>query len=119
MRARKMNITRFGSSWLRPAGVPKTLQAMQDEEVERVEIAEQERRARVMAEETAAAEAAARRNTGGFGGEGAEDVEAREGNGEREEEEGERDLDDEVPEADDAMFEDEDGDVSPRVALPK
>lgn len=36
---RKANIRRFGASWLRPMGVPKTLQGIADEMVEREEAA--------------------------------------------------------------------------------
>lgn len=96
MAARKLNISRFGATWLRPAGVPKTLQAMQDEELEKAELAEAERRARVLAEETAAAEEAARRAIGdGAGDDAAEGDEA----GGAFDEEMERDLDAEVPDA--------------------
>lgn len=52
----KTNIARFGATWLRPAGVPKTLQASEDEAAEKLEQEEQERRQRNVAEMQAAME---------------------------------------------------------------
>lgn len=73
---------RFGSTWIRPAGVAKTLQAMNDEEYERLEQESNARREAALAEEQAAADAMARQ------------VAMQVDGGEME-----RDLDDDVPEA--------------------
>ena len=86
---RKKNIRRFGAGWLRPLGVPKTLQGMDDERAEREE---QERAANrdfeyYEAHRAAEAEAMARDQEGMAPSE--------------EEQQGlERDLDDDVPDAD-------------------
>lgn len=40
---RRSNIANFGATWIRPPGVPKTLQAMHEEEIERQEQLELER----------------------------------------------------------------------------
>ena len=93
---RKKNIRRYGAGWLRPPGVPKTLQGMDDERAEREE---QERAANrdfeyYEAHRLAEAEARAQEQEGMALGEG-------------EQQELERDLDDDVPDAD-ADVEDED-----------
>ncbi|KAF2420025.1 hypothetical protein EJ08DRAFT_738753 [Tothia fuscella] len=92
---RKLNVRRFGATWLRPPGVMKTFQARMDEEQERAEQAELTRREAQMLEMANAAVA-----------EGAQAA----GDGEEEEEE-ERDLDAEVPEAED-VGDDESEEVS-------
>ena len=111
LRARKSNVRRFGATWLRPPGVPKTYQAMVDEAAERAEQEAIARREQAMAEQAAAAEEEARRLRG-MDGEGESEVEGMErdldegvpegeemvGSGE-EDEDGERDLDEDVPEA--------------------
>lgn len=111
MAARKLNIRRFGATWLRPAGIPKTLQAMHDEEIEKAEVAETERRARVLAEETAAAEDAARRAAGGVVDGTDEGQDAGDAMGEAMA----RDLDAEIPETGEGVsgidYEEEDGEV--------
>ncbi|KAF1810970.1 hypothetical protein P152DRAFT_450563 [Eremomyces bilateralis CBS 781.70] len=96
---RKLNIRRFGAGWIRPPGIAKTYQATMDEEAER---AEQEMLAR--REEQMAELAAAQDGEGMLGrGEMMEGVEGEEGG---ENVEGERDLDDEVPEAEEALYDD-------------
>ncbi|KAK5125090.1 hypothetical protein LTR08_005445 [Meristemomyces frigidus] len=92
---RKHAIRNFGALWMRPPGVRLTLQAMGEEEAERVEVEEMARQER------------------GLGDLRAVQVEeemrvAREENGEGGEEE--RDLDDEVPDAEDGGS--EEGSVS-------
>nr|OQO29135.1 hypothetical protein B0A51_02719 [Rachicladosporium sp. CCFEE 5018] len=92
--ARKKAIRNFGAYWIRPPGIPKTLQAMHEEEIERREQEELERQERNMADlaaEQQAGELAAARQAGQ---EGEGWVEGQDGM-----EDGERDLDAEVPEA--------------------
>ncbi|KAF2742899.1 hypothetical protein M011DRAFT_471796 [Sporormia fimetaria CBS 119925] len=91
---RKYNIAGFGSPWLRPPGVPKTLQAMLDEAAERKEQAEQALRDQVLADLAAAQAEAANRE------------QAAEGQGD-ETMADERDLDDDIPET-----EEEESDMS-------
>ncbi|KAJ5928055.1 hypothetical protein N7466_007011 [Penicillium verhagenii] len=82
LRARKQNIATFGYSWIKPAGCPKTMLGMKEEEAER---------------EEALAAAAAELNAEGL----MEDDMALTQGEEGEEEQGmERDLDDEIPDAD-------------------
>ncbi|RDW69150.1 uncharacterized protein DSM5745_08910 [Aspergillus mulundensis] len=126
LRARKNNIASFGCSWIKPAGCPKTMLGMKEEEAEREE-------AMAAADAEFAAAAAAAAAAGEEGEEGMDeedetgmerdldaDIPDADGNEEGEEEEGlvedgeegleedegldeesymERDLDDEVPEA--------------------
>ncbi|KAF2826398.1 hypothetical protein CC86DRAFT_455902 [Ophiobolus disseminans] len=85
---RKLNVRRFGAGWIRPPGINKTLQATDDEKLEKEEQEMMQRREQVMMDLAAAQQDAA-------------NAEAR---AQGEEEEGqdqteERDLDDEVPEA--------------------
>ncbi|KAL9082627.1 MAG: hypothetical protein Q9159_006284 [Coniocarpon cinnabarinum] len=117
LHARKTAIRRFGATWLRPPGVPKTYQAMVDEAAERAEQEALARREAAMAAETQAAEEEARRVVRGLDGEDGEegdeegmgvdlDEEVPEASGAENEEDGdeeeaERDLDDDVPEAED------------------
>ncbi|KAL3466575.1 Apc15p protein-domain-containing protein [Aspergillus heterothallicus] len=89
LRARKNNIASFGCSWIKPAGCPKTMLGMKEEEAERAEAA-----AAADAEFAAAAAAAA------AGGGGMDD--------EGEEETGmERDLDADIPDAEEEVDEDD------------
>ena len=85
---RKANIRRFGAGWLRPPGIPKTLQGMADERAEREEqeIAAQREFAQAEAQAAAEAEALEREQHGMVMGERPEFLE--------------RDLDDDVPDAD-------------------
>jgi hypothetical protein len=81
---RKQNVRRFGAGWIRPPGVAKTLQAQQDELLEKEEQEMMQRREQVMLDLAAAQQDAA-------------NAEARQDAEEVDEEQ--RDLDDEVPEA--------------------
>ena len=81
---RKQNIRRFGAGWLRPPGIPKTLQGLDDERAEREE-AEMMRQREIAMEEARMAQEAM----------DGPDVEFAEGDPEQE-----RDLDDEVPDMD-------------------
>lgn len=95
--ARKAAIRNFGAHWIRPPGITKTLQAMNEEEAERLEQEEVARQERGMADLEARQqfeELQARRQAGGEGEMGEE-----------------RDLDEEVPDASDAGEDEEpDGD---------
>ncbi|CAK3861326.1 kinesin K39 [Lecanosticta acicola] len=90
---RRGNIADFGATWIRPPGVPKTLQAMHEEEIERqeqLEIERQEAGMRDLQAQQQLAEAQAQ-------------AEAQEATAAEEEEAGEAvevDLDAEIPEAD-------------------
>jgi hypothetical protein len=86
---RKASVRNFGAFWIRPPGVPKTLQAMNEEEAERLEQAEIERQERGLADMQAQQQLEEARQQ-------AAETEAQEAAGEVEEE---RDLDDDVPEA--------------------
>ncbi|KAL2351420.1 hypothetical protein BJ546DRAFT_995500 [Cryomyces antarcticus] len=103
---RKANIRRYGSTWLRPPGVSKTLQTLHDEAAEREEQEAQARREQDVLDLQAAEEERAMmeevRRTAG----------QEEGGGGREDHAGERDLDDDVPSAgaDDMDYEDIDDD---------
>ncbi|KAJ1338140.1 arginyltransferase-like protein [Microdochium nivale] len=99
---RRRNVTNFGSAWLKPPGVPKTLYQQREERREAEEHQESIRREQ-LAQELAEAEAA--------GGNG--DIEGQQGeqNGEQGEDgmddmqlDGARDLDEDIPEADSAGF---------------
>ena len=97
IRMRKANIARFGAGWLRPPGIPKTLQGLADERTEReeVEAARQREIAAAEAEAEAEAEEELRRQRG----EGEESEAAQDG--EREDEDGMGvDLDEDIPDAD-------------------
>ncbi|CAI6330016.1 unnamed protein product [Periconia digitata] len=83
---RKLNIQRYGATWIRPPGVLKTFQASEDEKAEREEQEALARREQAMMDLQAAQQETA-------------NAEAREGAEDMEDVEGERDLDDEVPEA--------------------
>ncbi|KAI4161639.1 MAG: hypothetical protein LQ342_004647 [Letrouitia transgressa] len=88
---RKSNIRRFGAGWLRPPGIPKTLQNLVDEKAEREEAEATAAREGLMLEaQEAAAQAAAEE-----AGEGQEIMDMGDGDGAIG---GERDLDEEIPE---------------------
>lgn len=83
MHRRRLNIQNYGSHWLKPPGVPKTLHQLHEEEREQKEHAEAMRREQVAQE---LAEAAAEQE-----GNLMDDVQL----------DGAQDLDDEIPDADD------------------
>ncbi|KAL2787859.1 Apc15p protein-domain-containing protein [Aspergillus keveii] len=93
LRARKNNIASFGCSWIKPAGCPKTMLGMKEEEAEREEAA-----AAADAEFAAAAAAAA-----AAGGEGMDE------DGEEGETGMERDLDADIPDAEEEGEGEEEG----------
>ncbi|TQS35666.1 hypothetical protein Golomagni_03907 [Golovinomyces magnicellulatus] len=88
IRNRKKNITDYGAMWLKPPGVPKSLQQLREEEREMREHQETLRREQ-LAQELAEA---------GEGGELESFLQGEEGMEEM------QDLDDEVPEADNSAF---------------
>ncbi|EEP78367.1 predicted protein [Uncinocarpus reesii 1704] len=95
LRIRKQNIASFGYSWIRPAGYPKTMQGIREEEAEREEAAN----AALEGEMDFIGEAGL---DGGVAGVDIDDPEALEGM--------ERDLDDDIPDADGGLVEEgEDG----------
>lgn len=88
MHRRRVNVQNYGSTWLRPPGIPKTLHQMREEKREQEEHQEAMRREQ-LAHELAEAEAEA---AGGDDDEEAmDDVQL----------DGAQDLDDEIPDADD------------------
>ncbi|KAL8767843.1 MAG: hypothetical protein Q9209_005735 [Squamulea sp. 1 TL-2023] len=91
---RKANIRRFGAGWLRPPGIPKTLQGMADERAEREEQELVAQREQAMMDAQVAAEEEAMEQNGGA-------LRAMEGGEEGDvvDEDDMRDLDDEVPDA--------------------
>ncbi|KAK7724082.1 hypothetical protein SLS64_000416 [Diaporthe eres] len=96
MERRRQNVTNFGSAWLKPPGVPKTLFQMREERREAEEHAEAMRREQELAAQLAEAEADA---------EGADDLDDEPmADGA----EGEPDLDDEIPEAEGFGFDGDD-----------
>lgn len=107
MERRRQNVSNYGSSWLKPPGVPKTLFQMREERREAEEHAEQVRREQQL---TAALEAEAGAGGEGMPGEegvvlGEDDMLAQM---EEDEMEQEQDLDDEIPEAEGFGFDGED-----------
>lgn len=101
MERRRLNVANYGSSWLKPPGVPKTLFQIREERREAEEHAEQVRREQQLA---AALEAEA----GAAGAlEGDEMLEEPMEDEEEEEEGEEQDLDDEIPEAEGFGFDGE------------
>ncbi|KAI9813985.1 MAG: hypothetical protein M1827_003449 [Pycnora praestabilis] len=102
---RKLHIQRFGSTWIRPPGVPKTYQAMMDEAAEREEqeMVAQRELAAFEAQQAAEDEEAMAEGEGvGAGPEGLVDQGGMMGREVRGWGEGvERDLDEDVPEAED------------------
>ncbi|KAL8937701.1 MAG: hypothetical protein Q9216_004296 [Gyalolechia sp. 2 TL-2023] len=91
---RKANIRRFGAGWLRPPGIPKTLQGLADERAEREEQELTAGREAAMLEAQAAAEEEEAAAVAAELGVGAPE-------GQVAEEDDEMNLDDEVPEAGD------------------
>ncbi|KAJ5145608.1 uncharacterized protein N7515_000172 [Penicillium bovifimosum] len=84
LRARKSNIATFGYSWIRPAGCPKTMLGMKEEQEEREEALQ------AAAAEMEAAEGEAIMD---------DDTAMQRGEGEEEDEGMDRDLDDDIPNA--------------------
>ncbi|KAL0940708.1 uncharacterized protein CTRU02_203471 [Colletotrichum truncatum] len=95
MDRRRLNVQNFGSGWLRPPGVPKTLHQMREEQKEQAEHAEAMRREQLV-QELAEAEAAGQ-DVLEDGGDLGADLDAEE------EEEEVRDLDDEIPDAEESF----------------
>ncbi|KAL6864395.1 Apc15p domain-containing protein [Trichoderma novae-zelandiae] len=87
MQRRRMNVQNFGSTWLKPPGVPKTLHQMREEKREQEEHQEAMRREQ-LAQELAEAEGGGPMDDGMM-----DDVQL----------DGAQDLDDEIPDADDAF----------------
>lgn len=102
---RKENIRRFGATWMRPAGVSKTLQAETEERIEREEQEILARREQMMLDMQAEQEAVEARQRA----EANDAANAAPAGAEDDMGEGERDLDDEIPDAEE-MDEDEDSD---------
>jgi len=98
LRRRKENIARFGSTWLKPPGVSKTLQAETEEKLEKEEQEALMRREQLMLDMQAQQEAEERRVRA--------EAEENEHHGEGLEEE-ERDLDDEMADGMDVDLDDE------------
>ncbi|KAF4466499.1 Midasin [Fusarium albosuccineum] len=95
MQRRRLNIQNYGSGWLKPPGVPKTLHQMREEKREQEEHQEAMRREQ-LAQELAEAEAEGMPEDGTM-----DDVQL----------DGAQDLDDEIPDADDGFgFGDDDDD---------
>ncbi|KAK2047316.1 hypothetical protein LZ31DRAFT_629200 [Colletotrichum somersetense] len=92
MDRRRLHVQNFGSTWLKPPGVPKSLHQMREERREQEEHAEAMRREQ-LAQELAEAEAAGQDGLGDL----AEGDEAGEGGEEV------RDLDDEIPDAEESF----------------
>lgn len=95
MERRRQNVTNFGSAWLKPPGVPKTLFQMREERREAEEHAEAMRREQELAAQLAEAEAEA---------EGVDDLDDEQMADGAEE----PDLDDEIPEAEGFGFDGDD-----------
>ncbi|PNS13862.1 hypothetical protein CAC42_1353 [Sphaceloma murrayae] len=95
IRKRKENIARFGSTWIKPPGISKTLQAETEERAEREEQELLARREQMMLDMQARQEEEERRARVAAEGEG---------------EETGRDLDDEVPDAEEVEDLDDDDD---------
>ncbi|RFU76272.1 anaphase-promoting complex, subunit 15 mnd2 [Trichoderma arundinaceum] len=87
MHRRRMNVQNFGSTWLKPPGVPKTLHQMREEKREQEEHQEAMRREQ-LAQELAEAEGGGAMDDGMM-----DDVQL----------DGAQDLDDEIPDADDGF----------------
>lgn len=101
MERRRANVSNYGSAWLKPLGVPKTLFQMREERREAEEQAEVQRREQQLAAQLAEAEAEAE-TEGGMMMDGDEPMEDEEG------EEEEQDLDEDIPEAEGFGFDGED-----------
>ncbi|KAL7926532.1 hypothetical protein ACQKWADRAFT_280602 [Trichoderma austrokoningii] len=87
MHRRRLNVQNFGSTWLKPPGVPKTLHQMREEKREQEEHQEAMRREQ-LAQELAEAEGGGTMDEGMM-----DDVQL----------DGAQDLDDEIPDADEAF----------------
>ncbi|KAJ9141905.1 hypothetical protein NKR23_g7588 [Pleurostoma richardsiae] len=113
MERRRQNVRNFGSAWLRPPGVPKTLYQMREERREAEEHAEAMRREQLAQQLADAAEAEAAAAAAGGGPSEVDDEMAglEEGDiGGDGDGEGMRDLDDEIPEAEGFGFDGVDSD---------
>ncbi|KAI0837334.1 Apc15p protein-domain-containing protein [Hypoxylon sp. FL0890] len=97
---RRQNVTNFGSTWLKPPGIPKTLHQLREERREAEEHQEALRREQ-LAQELAEAEAA-----GAGGVDALLDAQGEDGDGVMDDVQldGARDLDEDIPEAEDADF---------------
>ncbi|OTA57278.1 hypothetical protein K449DRAFT_386579 [Hypoxylon sp. EC38] len=95
---RRQNVTNFGSTWLKPPGIPKTLHQLREERREAEEHQEALRREQ-LAQELAEAEAA-----GAGGVDALLDAPGDDGVMDDVQLDGARDLDEDIPEADDADF---------------
>lgn len=95
---RRRNVTDFGSEWLKPPGIPKTLHQLREERREAEEHQEALRREQ-LAQELAEAEAA-----GAGGVDALLDAPGDDGVMDDVQLDGARDLDEDIPEADDADF---------------
>ena len=104
LRHRKANVQNFGSGWLKPPGVSKTLHQMREEKRELEEHAEAMRREQ-LAQELAEAEAGGGDGDGDDGGGGGGMVDGDPESGMDDVQlDGAQDLDDDIPEAGDADF---------------
>ncbi|KAJ6787247.1 hypothetical protein PWT90_06825 [Aphanocladium album] len=90
MQRRRVSVQNYGSTWLKPPGIPKTLHQMREEKREQEEHQEAMRREQ-LAQELAEAEAEAAAAAGEDGEEAMDDVQL----------DGAQDLDEEIPDADD------------------
>lgn len=113
MERRRANVANYGSAWLKPPGVPKTLFQLREERRELEEQAEAHRREALLQAQLAEAEG------GGGGGAGADALgmdmmlagdEDDEPMGEDEDQEEQQDLDDDIPEGEGFGFDGEDSD---------
>ncbi|KAI1418224.1 Apc15p protein-domain-containing protein [Hypoxylon sp. FL1857] len=95
---RRQNVTNFGSTWLKPPGIPKTLHQLREERREAEEHQEALRREQ-LAQELAEAEAA-----GAGGVDALLDPQGDDGVMDDVQLDGARDLDEDIPEAEDADF---------------
>lgn len=119
MDRRRENVAGYGSAWLKPAGVPKTLFQLREERRELEEQAEAHRREALLQAQLAEAEGAAAAGVDGDGGGGgggadgmtmlADEDDDLMGAGAEEGEEV-QDLDDEIPEAEGFGFDGEESD---------
>ncbi|ROW03801.1 hypothetical protein VMCG_05465 [Cytospora schulzeri] len=111
MERRRLNVSNFGSAWLKPPGVPKTLFQMREERREAEEHAEALRREQQLAAELAEAGAEGQTTLGEEGEDLDEPMMGGGGGGGGEEEgmgEEQPDLDDDIPEAEGFGFDGED-----------
>ncbi|KAI0181447.1 Apc15p protein-domain-containing protein [Hypoxylon sp. FL1284] len=101
---RRHNVALFGSAWLKPVGVAKTLHQLREERREAEEHQEAMRREQFAQELAEAADMAA--NGGAAAAEGAEEADDADDDGAMDDVQldGARDLDDDIPEAEEADF---------------